>query len=84
MRDGVLKPTPERLDTIHAEVMHLQRLVEDLRTLSQADAGELTLNRETLAPLALLEAMDLDGLSGGDGGRGIGHRDRRRGGRYRR
>ncbi|MGB8212344.1 MAG: ATP-binding protein [Anaerolineales bacterium] len=57
MRDGVLKPTPERLDTIHAEVQHLQRLVEDLRTLSQADAGELTLNRVALAPLALLERM---------------------------
>ena len=57
MRDGVLKPTPERLNTIHAEVQHLQRLVEDLRTLSQADAGELTLNRELVAPLALLERM---------------------------
>jgi signal transduction histidine kinase len=57
MRDGVLKPTPERLDTIHAEVMHLQRLVEDLRTLSQADAGELRLNREPVAPLTLLERM---------------------------
>ena len=57
MRDGVLKPTPERLDTIHSEVQHLQRLVEDLRTLSQADAGELTLNREPVAPLALLERM---------------------------
>ena len=57
MRDGVLKPTPERLNTIHAEVQHLQRLVEDLRTLSQADAGELTLNREPVPPLALLERM---------------------------
>ncbi|MFH1524008.1 MAG: ATP-binding protein, partial [Chloroflexota bacterium] len=58
MRDGVLKPTPERLNTIHAEVQHLQRLVEDLRTLSQADAGELTLNREPITPLALLERME--------------------------
>jgi two-component system, OmpR family, sensor histidine kinase BaeS len=57
MRDGVLKPAPERLDTIHTEVQHLQRLVEDLRTLSQADAGELTLDREPVAPLALLERM---------------------------
>jgi signal transduction histidine kinase len=57
MRDGVLKPTPERLNTIHAEVQHLQRLVEDLQTLSQADAGELTLNREPITPLALLERM---------------------------
>ena len=55
MRDGVLKPTSERFDIIHAEVQHLQRLVEDLRTLSQADAGELTLNRETVLPSALLE-----------------------------
>jgi two-component system sensor histidine kinase BaeS len=57
MRDGVLKPTPERLDTIHAEVQHLQRLVEDLRTLSQADAGELPINREPVAPQALLERI---------------------------
>jgi len=57
MRDGVLKPTPERLDTIHSEVQHLQRLVEDLRTLSQADAGELTLNKEPVAPLGLLDRM---------------------------
>jgi two-component system, OmpR family, sensor histidine kinase BaeS len=57
MRDGVLKPTPERLDIIHAEVEHLQRLVEDLRTLSQADAGVLTLNRVALTPPALLERM---------------------------
>jgi signal transduction histidine kinase len=57
MRDKVLQPTPERLDTIHAEVQHLQRLVEDLRTLSQADAGELTLNREPVAALALLQRI---------------------------
>jgi two-component system sensor histidine kinase BaeS len=57
MRDGVLKSSPERLDTIHAEVQHLQRLVEDLRTLSQADAGELTLNCEPVAPVSLLERM---------------------------
>jgi len=31
--------------------------VEDLRTLSQADAGELRLNREPLRPLAPLERM---------------------------
>lgn len=45
LRDGDLKPTPERLDTIHAEIEHLQRLVNDLRTLAQADVGELRLTR---------------------------------------
>jgi signal transduction histidine kinase len=55
MQDGVLKPTPERLAAMQAEVQHLQRLVEDLRTLSQADAGELILNREPVSVPALLE-----------------------------
>ncbi len=55
MRDGILKPTKERLELIQTEVQHLQRLVEDLRTLSQADAGELSLNREPIDVAALIE-----------------------------
>jgi signal transduction histidine kinase len=55
LRDGILPPSPERFDTIYREAQLLQRLVEDLRTLSLADAGELTLNRTPLAPRALLE-----------------------------
>jgi len=55
LRDGVLKPNPARLDVMHQEVQQLQRLVEDLRTLSLADAGELKLNRQRIAPQALLE-----------------------------
>jgi signal transduction histidine kinase len=55
MRDGVLAPTPERLGVIYAEIEHLQRLVGDLRTLSQADAGELKLNRQPVLPLELLQ-----------------------------
>jgi signal transduction histidine kinase len=57
IREGVLQPTPERLEAIEAEVRHLERLVDDLRTLSQAEAGELTLNREAVAPEALLRRM---------------------------
>ncbi|MFQ5344318.1 MAG: sensor histidine kinase [Anaerolineae bacterium] len=55
LRDGVLPPIPQRFDTIYSEVEHLQRLVEDLRTLSLADAGELTLNRQPTSPRFLLE-----------------------------
>ncbi len=58
MRDGVLKPSPERLDTIQSEVHHLQRLVEDLRTLSLADAGELSLNLAPVDPAALLKQIE--------------------------
>jgi signal transduction histidine kinase len=57
MRDGVLAPSPERLETIQDEVQHLQRLVEDLRTLSLADAGELSLQRGYVAPEALLKQV---------------------------
>jgi signal transduction histidine kinase len=57
MRDGTLQPTQSRLDTIHAEVQRLTGLVEDLRTLSLADAGTLSLNRVSIAPRALLERL---------------------------
>jgi len=55
MRDGVLKPTPERLALIYSEIERLQNLVGDLRDLSLADAGELQLNPQPLAPKTLLE-----------------------------
>ena len=57
LRDGVLEPTAERFETMHGEAQHLTRLVEDLRTLSLADAGELTLNRELVSPWALLQQL---------------------------
>ena len=44
---------------MHGEVEHLQRLVEDLRVLSLADAGELPLNRRAVDPSALLERTGL-------------------------
>lgn len=55
MRDGVLQPTPERLTLIYAEIERLQRMVGDLRMLSQVDAGELPLHPQAIAPLSLLE-----------------------------
>lgn len=55
MRDGVLAPTPDRLSVIHDEMEHLQHLVGDLRILSQADAGELKLNKQPVSPRELLE-----------------------------
>jgi signal transduction histidine kinase len=54
-RDGDLELSPERLAVIQAEIERLHHLVGDLRTLTQADAGELQLNRQPLAPRALLE-----------------------------
>jgi signal transduction histidine kinase len=57
LRDGVLQPSRARYDTLYAEAQHLQRLVDDLRTLSLADAGELDLNRQTMPPEDLLERL---------------------------
>jgi signal transduction histidine kinase len=55
MRDGVLEPSSERFKVIEQEVQHLQHLVEDLRTLSLADAKELPLNSGRVAPSELIE-----------------------------
>jgi two-component system, OmpR family, sensor histidine kinase BaeS len=57
LRDGILPPTQERLDTLYDESQHLARLVEDLRTLSLADAGELSLHRQPIAPCDLVARL---------------------------
>lgn len=54
LSDGKLEGTPETFDILHEEAQHLNRLVDDLRTLSLADAGELSLTRRSTAPRALL------------------------------
>ncbi|MCA0350471.1 MAG: HAMP domain-containing protein [Chloroflexi bacterium] len=55
LRDGVLQPSETIYTVIFDEVTHLQRLVDDLRVLSLADAGELSLNRRLVDPAALIE-----------------------------
>ncbi|MEM8857896.1 MAG: ATP-binding protein [Chloroflexota bacterium] len=55
MRDEVLQPTTARFDTIYSEIEHLQHLIEDLRTLSRADAGELPLNLQRINPQELID-----------------------------
>ena len=55
MADGVLAPTPERLAVIYSEIEHLQHLVGDLRTLTQAEAGELTLHTQPVAAQELMQ-----------------------------
>lgn len=57
MRDGVLKPTPTRFEAMHVETQRLRRLVDDLRTLSLTDAGELRMERQALPPRMLLERL---------------------------
>ena len=54
MEDGTLSPTPTRLGLMQQEVKTLQRLVTDLRTISLADTGKLTLQKEPMAVADLL------------------------------
>jgi signal transduction histidine kinase len=48
MLDGVFEMTPDNLAIVHEETLLLGRLVDDLRTLSLAEAGQLSLNRVTV------------------------------------
>ncbi len=48
LEDGVEQPTPTLLASLTEEVGLLNRLVDDLRLLSLADAGQLTLQIEAL------------------------------------
>ena len=50
MLDGLLEPNPQELGELHEEVQRLSRLIDDLRLLSLADSGQLTL---------VLEAVDV-------------------------
>ena len=57
LRDETLRPTPARLTAMHDETQVLLHLVEDLHTLSLADAGELPLKRQPVEPRPLLERV---------------------------
>lgn len=54
LRDGSLRPTPERFETLYQESQLLKRLIDDLRVLSLADAGELALMVSPVPPRELL------------------------------
>jgi signal transduction histidine kinase len=52
LQDGIFPITQENLGAVHEQVLLLNRLVEDLRTLANAEAGQLSLDR---LPLKLAE-----------------------------
>lgn len=57
VHDGVLPASLENFEIIREEADRLEKLVEDLRTLSLADAGELSINRQPMQPGRLLEEV---------------------------
>ncbi len=55
LRDGVVEPTPEFLDSAYEEGLLLKRLVDDLQELSLAEAGQIQLDRQ---PVVLVDIVD--------------------------
>ena len=55
LQDGVYSATSAELDRLLGETALLERLIEDLRLLALADAGQLPLYREVIDPRDLLE-----------------------------
>ncbi len=75
IEDGLAAPDSERIHSLHEEVLHLGRLVDDLQELALADAGALTMQREELDLAAAVErivalhrsaaaSIDLDAAAG--------------------
>jgi signal transduction histidine kinase len=58
MQDGSLEITQQRLSFIQNEVNQLNRLVDDLRTLALADAGELEINKEAISLQAMFTYLE--------------------------
>lgn len=50
VHDGVLPPSMENFEIIREEADRLEKLVDDLRILSLADAGELSLDLQPISP----------------------------------
>jgi signal transduction histidine kinase len=55
LQDGVVEPERHIVDSLHAEAMLLNRLVDDLQELSLAEAGQVKLERQ---PIALVDIVD--------------------------
>lgn len=57
VHDGVLPPSRENFEIIREEATRLEHLVNDLRILSLADAGELSIHPQTIEPERLLREV---------------------------
>jgi signal transduction histidine kinase len=57
VHDGVLPPSPENFEIIREEAARLEHLVNDLRILSLADAGELSITPQMIEPQRLLQEV---------------------------
>jgi two-component system sensor histidine kinase BaeS len=54
VQDGVREVNRKTLDSLHSEVLHVAKIVDDLHELSMADSGAFYLNRKPTNPVWLL------------------------------
>lgn len=52
--DGVIEPSEETWGLLYTEAERMRRLVDDLQQLSQAEAGQLTLDLESVLPAEII------------------------------
>lgn len=57
LEEGNVTLTPQRIEIIKTEVDHLRRLVSDLTTLAQVEAGGLDIQAQPVDPSLLLERI---------------------------
>lgn len=55
IQDGVRELTPARIDSLHREILHLGKLLDDLHDLALADAGALRYRMERIELVSLLQ-----------------------------
>lgn len=55
IQDGIRSFTPETAESLHAEIMRLGRLINDLHDLSTAESGALKISKEPVKPLQILK-----------------------------
>ncbi len=60
MMDGVFPLNAEQLAIVYDQTLHLSRLVEDLRTLTRAEAGRLPLEMALLDPATFVQRVAAD------------------------
>lgn len=55
IQDGIRQPEPQRIDSMHHQVMGLRRLVDDLYLLSKTDSGVYQMDTKTLDVMPLAQ-----------------------------
>ena len=55
LQDGVRKPSPSNLASLHAEIIRISKLVEDLHLLSLEDADRIPCRKRRISPGQVLE-----------------------------